>query len=304
MACRRCVPQFKALAQKYRGRVEFCAVSVLENDQNEVADFLKPYLGGFSVALDKVAHRTDRAGWMSLHWLDAAGIERTPSAFIVGRNGKIVWLGDSERTEPVLRQVLGGKWDVKKSLRSYEAWRTKRLALDAAQRSDPVIKQIDRIGRLSMEAKYQEALTQVAFLARMPRGSSPKDPKQSAAYLRALICFHVHNLQGFYAGVQEVFDVGLRDPEQLNNLAWKIVDPHDRIPERRWLLAISLAQRAVAYGGHRSGYLDTLAWAYYGAGKQNEAVSVEKEAAKNAEDLDEVEKCKAPLRLFATPLTR
>ncbi len=68
----------------------------------------------YPVALDNV----DPAGVgaMNKTWLDAAGVNTIPTAFLVGKDGRIAWIGHpNELTDKIIGEVLSDKVDITKS---------------------------------------------------------------------------------------------------------------------------------------------------------------------------------------------
>lgn len=99
--CKVSIPHLTELAKKYK-KVTFIGVSIAENNQNRVAPFVK-MMGSkmeYHVALDKQHSPTARVGYMAEHWMEAAGQEGIPTAFIVGKNGHIDWIGSPFSIDP------------------------------------------------------------------------------------------------------------------------------------------------------------------------------------------------------------
>ena len=92
--CRRSIPHLTELAKKYEGKAQFIGVSVYEREKSEEARLAKVTefvqgMGdkmGYTVALD------DASNSMGAGWMEAAGQNGIPTAFIV-KDGKIAWIG-------------------------------------------------------------------------------------------------------------------------------------------------------------------------------------------------------------------
>jgi thiol-disulfide isomerase/thioredoxin len=92
--CRTSIPHLTEMAKKYQGKVQVIGVSVWEREKDSAARLTK--VSGFvkdmgakmeyTVALDN-----DQA-FMAKEWMQAAGRNGIPSAFIV-KDGKIAWVG-------------------------------------------------------------------------------------------------------------------------------------------------------------------------------------------------------------------
>lgn len=70
---------------------------------------------GFRVALDDTAEK--KGGAMAAGWLDAAECRGVPWAFLVGKDGRIAWIGHPMQVEEsVIKEVLAGTFDVAKAV--------------------------------------------------------------------------------------------------------------------------------------------------------------------------------------------
>ena len=68
----------------------------------------------YPVALDHLD--PSGVGAMNKTWLDAAGINSIPTAFLVGKDGRIAWIGHpNDLTDEIIEEVLAGKFDHSKS---------------------------------------------------------------------------------------------------------------------------------------------------------------------------------------------
>ena len=70
--------------------------------------------------------------------------------------------------------------------------------------------------------------------------------------------------------------------EQLNSLAWSLVDPDRGDKDTDVALALKLVQKAVKAEPNNSAYHDTLAWALFANKKYKEAIQASKRALKLA----------------------
>lgn len=111
--CKVSIPHLTELAAKFQGKADFIGVSINEGSpdfQAKVASFVKemgPKMG-YTVAVDTAA----RGGFMSKNWMDAAGQDGIPTAFIVDKTGKIAWIGHPMEMEGPLTKITAGKWNI------------------------------------------------------------------------------------------------------------------------------------------------------------------------------------------------
>ena len=110
--CRETIPHLTALASKFAGKAKFLGVSVAERDPEAVAPFVAK-MGDkmqYTVATDRVPSGGKAAdGFMIKAWLQAAGLDGIPSAFVVDTDGKIAWIGSpaSPEMEAKIEELTG-----------------------------------------------------------------------------------------------------------------------------------------------------------------------------------------------------
>jgi enterochelin esterase-like enzyme/thiol-disulfide isomerase/thioredoxin len=105
--CRDTIPHLTKLQKKYPD-VTILGVSVSEPDPDKV----KPFVEEMGEKMDyRVA--TDLKGAMLKGWLQAAGQDGIPTAFIVDGDGKIAWIGHPTAMDKPLEKIHAGKWDLK-----------------------------------------------------------------------------------------------------------------------------------------------------------------------------------------------
>lgn len=100
--CRKSIPHLTELQAKYKDAV-IIGQNCSEPDPSKVAPFVKQ-MG------DKMKYRVaqdDAAGTMSKTWMRAAGQRGIPAAFLIGKDGKIAWIGHPMGLEEPLKAALG-----------------------------------------------------------------------------------------------------------------------------------------------------------------------------------------------------
>lgn len=113
--CKANIPHLTEMAKKYKGKVEVIGVDIWESSDPtiktlpKVEAFVK--MQGkkmdYHVAADTVTNRIADA------WMKSAGEGGIPTAFVIGKDGKIAWIGNpASGIEPVLDQVIAGTYDV------------------------------------------------------------------------------------------------------------------------------------------------------------------------------------------------
>lgn len=112
--CIASIPHVNELQQKFAAKgFTVIGQNVWENDVAKVAPFVKEMGAKMSyrVALDDTSDGSK--GRMSETWLKAAGRNGIPSAFLVGKDQKIAWIGHPmQLDDETIEAVLDGKFDV------------------------------------------------------------------------------------------------------------------------------------------------------------------------------------------------
>ena len=92
--CRTSIPHLNEIHNKFKDKgLVVIGIDCWERDESLVAPFVKK-MGDkmtYRVALDDKA--SDKKGQMAMTWMEAAGRDGIPSAFLVDTKGKIAWIG-------------------------------------------------------------------------------------------------------------------------------------------------------------------------------------------------------------------
>ena len=114
--CRATIPHLNEVYKKFKDKgLIVIGQNVSERDDSLVAPFVKK-MGDkmtYRVALDDKT--SDGNGKMSQTWMEAAGQDGIPTAFLVDTKGVIAWIGHPmELKEQMIESVLSGKSPVSK----------------------------------------------------------------------------------------------------------------------------------------------------------------------------------------------
>jgi len=113
--CKENIPHLTEMAKKYQGKAKIAGISIWEsNDPTntsylaKVADFVKTQGDhmDYNVAVDGPENKVANA------WMKAADESGIPTSFIIGKDGKVAWIGHPANLEKVLTQVIDDKFDV------------------------------------------------------------------------------------------------------------------------------------------------------------------------------------------------
>lgn len=101
--CKRSIPHLTELQHKYKGRN-----LVIVGISTEKLNVVKPFVEQKGNEMD-YAVAVDTAGAVSRGYMDAFGRDTIPTAFVVGADGKIVWVGHPlAGLDAVLEKTLAG----------------------------------------------------------------------------------------------------------------------------------------------------------------------------------------------------
>ena len=116
--CRVSMPHISKLQEQYPDQVTFIGVS--DEDENTVRSFMSGALQDGEKTWDELVTYTialDDKDATGKAYMRAAGQNGIPTAFIVGKDGHIEWIGHPMAIdEPLVRQVVAGQWDRQKAI--------------------------------------------------------------------------------------------------------------------------------------------------------------------------------------------
>lgn len=271
--CRVSIPHLNELHEKYKDKgLVVIGQDCWEREEEKVGPFVKE-MGSkmtYRVALDRKENEDDR-GRMAETWMAAAGQNGIPSAFLVNKEGLVVWMGHPMKLEaPTIEQVLAGTYDLKKA------------AAEAAEEQ-------------ARESKIQELAP--AFSAAMNEGRGA-DAEKAFLEIEKLLpeaqrkmlkptWFAIHCKKKDYATAykvaREASDENLGNAMLQNQIAWTILTDKD-LEKRDLELAQLMAERGVKASDRKdASILDTLARALFMRDKKGEAIKVQEEAVSVAD---------------------
>ena len=113
--CKANIPNLTNLAKKYAGKVSISGIDIWESTDpkdttytNRVSAFVKKEGDqmAYNIGVDDIAKGTANA------WMKASGEGGIPMSFVIGKDGKIAWMGHAEGLDKVLEGVTTGTFDV------------------------------------------------------------------------------------------------------------------------------------------------------------------------------------------------
>jgi thiol-disulfide isomerase/thioredoxin len=284
--CRMSIPHLNDIYTKYKDKgLVVIGQDCWEKDDSLVGPFVKE-MGDkmtYRVALDDKS--TEENGAMAKTWMEAAGRHGIPSAFLVGTDGNIAWIGhpmELEAKEDVSDQVLAGKYDIKKAVADYD----KGLKAEEAQAKvmAPMQEKMGAMMKAMRAKKWDEALTDLDDAEKL----LPEDKRAGMGLNFKVNRFRIllgkKDYPTAYDLGSKIADKNENNSGLLNFLAWQILADKDN-DKPNLDLAGKFAERAnKAADGKDPSILDTQARLLFMKGQKEAAIDTQSKAIALAED--------------------
>lgn len=268
--CVKMVPHLDALHREFgpKGLV-VVGTSVWEEDQGKVEAFVKARDGKMTY---RVGFDADKA--MAKSWLEAAGVDGIPHAFLV-QKGKIIWAGHpAGLTGKLIASVLDGSFN------------PERAAEQGAAPDEQMQKAMAKLNELGQAiqakewAKAEKLLEETLPL--VPEG----DREGLAEGVRDTIALGKGNPERIYKRLATFAEDTKENAGIQNEIAWDLVTNEAFAPKRNLALAEACAVRAVklSEGPEKAASLDTLARVRFMQGRKDEAIKLQQESVDLAPD--------------------
>jgi thiol-disulfide isomerase/thioredoxin len=272
--CRASIPHLNATYTKFKDKgLIVIGQDCWETDESKVVPFVKSMGDSmtYRVALDD--KEGSEKGKMAETWMQAAGQNGIPTAFLIDTTGHIAWIGHPMAIkETTIEAVLAGKFNAKETAA-------------AEEKENALMESLERKLQEAMQNKdWDAALSRVDELAK----AAPEGLADSLSSVRLKILFSKKDYAAAYKLVRQVSDAHKDDAMTQNNLAWMLVS--DKSIEHPDLgLALKLAQRATDGAkepAEKSMFMDTLARVKFLQGNKEESIALEQKAIAMAGDSD------------------
>lgn len=263
--CLQSMPHLSELQAEYGERVQF--VGITDEDEETATAFLKRTAHDEKTWNDLIGYTLaiDDKGNTAVSYLDASGQPGIPSAFIVGRDGHIEWIGHPAVIDEPLAAVVNGSWD-----RVAERERYEQAELAARIRQQMMQRLSDAFTRQDWDA----ALGVIAEMEKKVPGDLRT--KQMKMMILQTAGRHDELFELQTVTVEEIWD----DAVGLNEIAWGIAASDGKKTDEALQLAMKAATRANELSGGEDGsVLDTLARVHYESGDLDTAIELQKKAA-------------------------
>jgi thiol-disulfide isomerase/thioredoxin len=276
--CRVSIPHLSKLQAEYKGRATILGVSIWERTPGlEKVQHFVEQMGdqmSYHVAYagdDEAPAGEEPQSKMHRTWMEAAGQSGIPTAFVVDKEGDIVWIGHPmDRLDEVLAEVVAGRWGKERGIAEAKREAEIMAMAQAAEES---------IERAMGEGKFEEAL---AHAQRVIDADPARFAGLSVFRFRTMLV-DLNKTEAAYAYARDLTTGLLKDDAQaLNELAWMILDD-PAVKTRNVDVAMAAARRADELTkSEDASILDTLAEAYFQKGEFDKAVSTQERAVARA----------------------
>ena len=264
--CKMSMPHLSKLQQEYGDQVRFIGIS--DESDDVVNAFMDEQHSSGKTWREIIQYTiaTDEQKATITAYMRAAGQDGIPTAFVVGRDGAIDWIGHPLNMDEPLTRIVANDWDRAAAIAEFQRKQQLEAAMESIQVAaqsenwDVALKIIDRLIAEAPEAP-RLSLTKLSLLQLAGRN-------EEANQLQAAI-------------VEQHWD----HSQLLNLIAWNIAT---RDEPRDLDLALRAAKRASELTNESSAsIIHTVARVYYEGGHLDEAISWQKKAVAADTDIRE-----------------
>jgi thiol-disulfide isomerase/thioredoxin len=285
--CKASMPHLTKLQKAFKDKATFISVNIQEDKEykpetlTKVEDFVKKNdeRMGYTVAFDGGEKLTDKT------YMEAAGQQGIPTAFVVTGDGKIAYIGHpmEKEFEAAIQGLVDGKFDMKAAIAS---------AKEKKAQEETLLKNMDKIQKISEEIqelldddKVDDALAKMDEIVKLAPQLAPQVEMQKFATL-----LEKEKLDKAYEIAQKLIDGPAKEnPDVLNAIAWAIVDPEAELAKPNVDLAMKAAELAAKQDAENGAILDTLARCYWLKGDKAKAIATQTKAVDLSKDDKEVQ---------------
>lgn len=274
--CIASMPHLSELQTKYYDKgVQI--ISISDEDQETVEEFLDKTVRGeedqtYAELTGKYCLTADPDESSHDDYMKAANQNGIPSAFIVGKDGKIEWIGHPMAMDEPLEQIVAGEWDRVAYVKKKEA--EEKAMADISKRARKAM-------RLMEEEETEEAMQ---IMDSLIEDYADNPMVERLKGLRMEMAMSAGGKQA--ADALTDFAKDIDNPMRLNEVAWFVVEMQmngDEVDEELVRAARDVAQKAVDAEPKNAAILDTLAHLVHMSGDLDKAIKIQKEAVENAE---------------------
>lgn len=260
------------LQKAYKDRdVQFVSTAIWQREETQALKEEK--VGAFVAEKGDAMQYTvaiDDDGWMAKHWMEPAGRNGIPSAFLVGKEGLVEWVGHPASLDQVLPQYLSGEWDRAAAKAKYDE------EMRFAKTGRKLMMEFMMAQRSGDRDAAGAALDKL-------KGEFPNNTDVKMMSFEFLLRDKATAGEGYTIG-RSLMEAEWDNPSMLNALSWYVAD-EDSVARRDLDFALKAATRADELTDHKdASILDTLARVYWEKGDKDRAVNLQLKAVEAADD--------------------
>jgi thiol-disulfide isomerase/thioredoxin len=255
--CLASMPHIAQLQTEYGDDIQF--IGVTREDVDVVTGFLDGEQSEGKTWRDVITYRLaiDADDATNNAYMLAAGQNGIPTAFIVGKDGVVEWIGHPMAIDEPLASVTGGTWDREAAVVEFKKQQRMQEALT-------------ELSALFREAKYDDALALLDGLE-----AEMGDASQTSRY-RLIILQRAGRTEEAAALQAKMVEDSWDDAQVLNEISWSIATSGQG---GDLALAQRAAERAVELTEEKdASVLDTLARVYFEQGDLAKAIEWQQKA--------------------------
>jgi thiol-disulfide isomerase/thioredoxin len=113
--CKENIPHLTELASKFAGQVSIAGIDIWETMDKRDTDYqsrVSSFVTKEGAQMNYIVGVDDAKSDTANAWMKAAGEGGIPESFVIGKDGKIAWIGHAQGLAEVVPQVLAGTYDV------------------------------------------------------------------------------------------------------------------------------------------------------------------------------------------------
>jgi len=266
--CRASIPHISELQEQYAD-YDVTFIGVSDEKLQTVVKFLSKADSEDVQWTEKIRYTlaTDPDRSTADAYMKAAAQQGIPTAFIIGKDSRVEWIGHPMDIDDVLAQVVRDNWDRDTFKVTFEEKIAPvRKAIKARAHVDEAIEQGD----------WDAAITEVDALVE----AQPRQAGQKFRLFRKML--HKDPARAYGYG-RDLMEQNWDKASLLNQLAWFTVDDEE-VTSRDLEFAMKAAKQACELTDHEdAGILDTLARVYYESGDVKTAIKWQRKAVEQGE---------------------
>lgn len=262
--CKTSMPHLTELQKEYKDK-NVTIIGISDEAEKKVTDFITsgtwPQKTGYVIALDRDKET-------STQYMRASGQRGIPTAFIVGKDGVLEWIGHPMGMDEPLAAVVGDTYDRAAAAAEFKKEQEAEAAMSAASAKISAAIQAD---------DWDQVVLLVGELkAMLPSDRGPGMDMQ----LFGLLLTQANDPKRAYPIAERLIAENGDNAQLMNQLAWSIATD-DSIQERDLDVALRAANAANdASKGEDPSVMDTLATVLAKQGKFEAAIKLETKALK------------------------